>query len=413
MYLEKLKYLHQNMTSVRLTRVCFSATVAQIKLDVAFIAEQNLFRLFVGRQGAWVGVPIMPGYQLNPVLPYQDYLKLLKLMGADGQQGKFHSGAFFQELVDTLPQIVEPKLLLRPHIATQLFGYVDEPGKHFFAGFAENPKSAEVSRKNLEKTKFLLGQEAYILCRKLNMSSRWTENPKRSLKLLPELGKLRKEAGIPTFQPKHEHLKEFAAAPNAAGKPVKARVFGIICGKSGTGKTTLAREVIRQVSEMTLFDLDVITAPIVHATLRATKLELDSVETARLLNDVLRPAQYEMLMSLAYDLMSQGRNPLCVASFSNELSSPAWFQALASALAANNVELRVAVLTAEATDAYDRLKTRGEFWDACQLKNWKEMAKGYSEPDPVLPCTHLAVNTSLMERPVATSLLVDFFNKGV
>lgn len=410
MYLEKLRYLHQLMTSVRLTRVYFDCNVMQIKLDVAFVAEQNLFRLFLGRQGVWVSVPVMPGYQVNPVLPYQDYLKLLKLLGADGQQGKFRSGAFFQELGEVLPQTAEPKMLLRPHIASQLFGYVDEPGKHFFYGFAENSNSAEVSPKNLEKTRFLLGQEAYVLCKKMNLSSRWTDNPKRSLKFLPELAKLRKEAGIPSFPQRTEQQK--ASQPTLGQKVGKPKVFGIICGKSGTGKTILAREIVRQVSEMTLFDLDVITAPMVDSTLKAANLELGSAETARVLNDILRPAQYEMLMSLAYDLMSQGRNPLCAASFGNELARPAWFKELAEALAANDVELRVAVLTADADDAHTRLKSRGEFWDASQLKNWKELSASYAEAVPTLPCAHIVVNTSLMERSVATNLLVDFFGKA-
>ena len=49
--------------------------------------------------------------------------------------------------------------------------------KIYFCGWFDNDKvGKKVREKNLEKTKEILGTDAYLMCKKNNISSKWTED---------------------------------------------------------------------------------------------------------------------------------------------------------------------------------------------------------------------------------------------
>lgn len=343
MILDRLKTFHRSMTAAGLTRVAFESEIGGVRLDVAFIAEQSPFLLLVGRGGRWLQVPVMPGYSINPVLPHQDYARLIEISGnrAAGR-GMFRTGAFFFELNSRIPEAAETRMVMRPYMAAQIFPHVIDPEKRYFRGFQENTGGTTVSAQNLEKTRLLLGAEAEELCRKLNQSSIWSADPERSVRTLPELARLRRLASaagtVAVAMPP-------AASGRQGGKAVAPsrtdvlRTLTLVAGPRGAGKTTLAQDLVRRLEGSVALDMGVFVQP------------LSGNGSA-----VPRQSLYAALLGLAFDILAQGLNPVCVADFEQELTDAAWLEGLREHLSASGVTLRVIQVTADIETRAARLR---------------------------------------------------------
>lgn len=54
---------------------------------------------------------------------------------------------------------------------------MEEAEKIYFCGWFDNDKvGKKVRPENLEKTKEILGTDAYLMCKKNNISSKWTDD---------------------------------------------------------------------------------------------------------------------------------------------------------------------------------------------------------------------------------------------
>lgn len=346
MILDRLKPFYRSMSAAGLTRVAFEVEISGERLDVVLLTEQAPFALYVGKSGRWLEVPVQTGYSINPVLPHQDYARLLEITGnrAAGR-GLFRTGQFFSELNARIPEAAENRMVLRPYMAAQLFPHVLDPEKHYFRGFQENTGGSAVSAQNLEKTRLLLGSEAEALCRKLNFSSIWSADKDKSLRTLPELAKLRKLGGsldgapppaqLPTAEPASRTRKPF-------DRKAPLRTFTLVCGRAGAGKTTLAQDLARKLAGGVALDLDVFIGPLDEAGV-----------------SIPRTALYAAMLSLAFDVMAQGHNPICAAGLEQELSDKAWMAELRGHLTASGVALRVIEVTANIEARAWRLKQRG------------------------------------------------------
>ena len=95
MQLLGLKTLHSSMVSRGFTRTQFKCNVSDKQIQVVFVAEGAPYVLGVIVGNVVISIPVLAGYTVNPVLPYQDYSRLSKAMGKDHKNGEtFYCGAF-------------------------------------------------------------------------------------------------------------------------------------------------------------------------------------------------------------------------------------------------------------------------------------------------------------------------------
>jgi predicted kinase len=394
MQLERLKSLYLSMSATGLTRIALACRVTGASLDVAMLTEPGNHGIFIGQDGQWVFLAVTSGGLINPVLPHQDYVRILKMVKAEAQKGVFKTGQFFQELDAALPDKAETRMVLRTHVAAQLFPQVLEVERQHFLGFQSPIPGASVTEQNLEKTRMLLGAEAYKLCRALNRSSHWSQSAGKAVRILPELAQLRKEAlGLarrkpvpatttiavasppapvrPQPQPIETDALTAVDADNPPARSVSAGppVLVLVCGLSGTGKTALAKRLARRLANAVALDPDIFTVPLVEAALRSHDIGLTSPGAAYLVNHLFRAGRYTALISLAFEMLSQGRSPVCVFDMTRDLSQ---VPVLKSQMASGGLALKIVWLSTESSVRRARLAARGEFWDEYNLKHWEE-----------------------------------------
>lgn len=386
MQLEHLKSLYLSMAAARLARIAVSCRVAETQVDVAVLAEPGSNGLFIGRDGQWVSLPVAPGGIINPVLPHQDYIRILKMVNAEAQKSTFKTGQFFHDLDAALPDKAETRMVLRTHVAAQLFPQVPEPERLHFLGFQSQVPGASVSEQNLEKTRLLLGPEASDMCRLLNRSSHWSQTANKAVRILPELAQLRKEAErLATRKPRltatatiapvladgaQEPLSPLPAnsRPTASGAPGRSDlVMVLVCGQPGSGKSTLARNLAHKLGNAVAIDPDTFAVPMVEATLRSHDISLISPGAAYLVSHLLREGQHAALMGLAFEMLSQGYSPVCAFGLGRE---PSCVPGLKDQLASAGMGLKIILLSAKASVRRARISGRGGFWDEYNLWHW-------------------------------------------
>lgn len=191
MKLFNTKKLHKELLAKGYTRGQFKVEYEGIPVTVAFFAEGSPYLL-----GVLIGqepfiFQIHPGYLVQTSLPYSEYCKLASCLGFSKERS-FHLVEFLQFIENNVPPVEEVGFI-PPWLALKFFTGVQDPSKAIFLGFQKITEGSP-SASNLEKTKYLLGEEAYNLCMQFNLSSKWGRDPSKSLKVLPELLKLRSMA---------------------------------------------------------------------------------------------------------------------------------------------------------------------------------------------------------------------------
>lgn len=85
---------------------------------------------------------------------------------------------FLKAINKEVPQHVKNTRKTKPSNMIRYHRDVDEAEKIYFCGFLDNNKAGTKVR-NLEKTRLLMGEKAYITCKQENLSTKWTDDPKK------------------------------------------------------------------------------------------------------------------------------------------------------------------------------------------------------------------------------------------
>ena len=184
MRLEGLERLAISMRAQHLECQLFEHRHGRAAFDVFFHLGRPS-EMLIGARGARtplaIRVEVQDDGSLNPFLG-DDYGALCDFLGIrPNPENPFSPRAFFQELEMSVPLVAQHARVPAPYIVAR-YREVEEADKLYFMGWRHNtPRGTRVTEPNLEKTRVLLGWQAFDLCRRANVSSCWTDDPRRAI----------------------------------------------------------------------------------------------------------------------------------------------------------------------------------------------------------------------------------------
>ena len=177
----RLQDLHQAMRRSGLDRCRFPYVRNGVQFDVFFFADKDPFGLMFGLVGSrWAfSVDVLPGYRVETRLDRETYDGLVRALRLKfDPERPFSPAAFFRDLNENIPHDVRREDAPRPEDVARYRRDVDEADKVYFVRWRAHSvegNTGHVTRRNLEKTRILLGEAVYEVCRENDISSVWSD----------------------------------------------------------------------------------------------------------------------------------------------------------------------------------------------------------------------------------------------
>ncbi|MEU7776234.1 GntR family transcriptional regulator [Micromonospora taraxaci] len=178
------------------------------------------------------------------------------------------------------------------------------------------------------------------------------------------------EEGLVINRARSSRLVHNPAAPASSRQP---RVV-LIGGYAGSGKTELGR-IIACHTGWAILDKDTTTRPVVEAALERLGQSPHDRESETYLT-VIRPAEYEALMTTMVENLQCGSSMVVTAPFIRELSDQAWCDRLAATVTSHGGHLEVVWVRCDADTMRSYIRHRGAARDAYKLANWAKYIGG-------------------------------------
>lgn len=190
MRMDGLARLHASMQAIDLTRAKFRVRHNHLTFAGLFLADVTPYELALACLGHDFVLIFnaSTAYEVSAYLGEQ-YGALARALGTGAGSGNpLRSSDFLREIDAALPRTVTPGDRPTAADVVQVYRDVEEADKVHLCGWRDNTVRKErVSDTNLAKTRRLLGQDAYALCRRRNLSTCWTDDPHRAIAAtLPE-----------------------------------------------------------------------------------------------------------------------------------------------------------------------------------------------------------------------------------
>lgn len=184
MRLDGLKDFHNSMKINDVKRSKFIFTYSNVAFDVFFFTDEVPYKLCIGviARNFYFELNVIKGYIIDINIG-DKYLKLIEILGLKyNKENPFKTIYFFNELNKKIPKKIDVKNKWKPSDYAVYKRNVEEANKIYFCGWFDDDKvSKNVRKENLEKTKEILGTEAYLMCKKNNISSKWTDIPSKAI----------------------------------------------------------------------------------------------------------------------------------------------------------------------------------------------------------------------------------------
>jgi predicted kinase len=153
----------------------------------------------------------------------------------------------------------------------------------------------------------------------------------------------------------------------------------LIVGVAGSGKTTLAREIVRRVSVAYLDNNHIADAFLPH-TRNGRQYEK------------VRPHFYEALYTITRENLQLGNSILLDVPHIKEMQRSQWRRFIKRMVSTTKARLIIIRCLCSENVLRSRIQSRGEQRDRWKLKNWKKFLR--QEPiDVYIPFPHLDLNT--------------------
>lgn len=176
---EELRNLHVLMRQEDIKRYKFRFRYADVEFEAIFFTDQVPFSLLFGAIGTGFSfeLNVKIGYDINCSLSNDKYYQLRKVLGIPkGMNNPFKVSDFVNEFKSRIPNKVTNSGKVMPQDVIRYRSNVEEANKIYFMGWRDNSLINEkVSPENLEKTRLLIGEDIYEICKRKNLSSKWTD----------------------------------------------------------------------------------------------------------------------------------------------------------------------------------------------------------------------------------------------
>jgi hypothetical protein len=183
MKLDALEPLHQSMQANDIDRYRFGYTHGKAKFDVFFLADTQPYKLIFGvyDQNVFIEYDVDKDFRINPQLSKEHYKQLCQLLELKyDPNNHFSPGAFMADFNTYIPKCAHCAQKVQPHEIIRYRNNIEEVEKIWFCGWRDNAQRGQsVTAENLFKTRQLLGERAYQLCKERNVSSCWTDDRSR------------------------------------------------------------------------------------------------------------------------------------------------------------------------------------------------------------------------------------------
>lgn len=179
--LSNLRGLFKAMKAAGITRYKWRFVRGPATFEAIFLIEETPFELLLGGIGTHFGTSlrVFPGFRIDPLLPKPDFGALCDALQLTfDPDRRFKPSDFFADLDKAIPQSVDLKTgRVQPHDVLSRRRNVEEADKIYFCGWKDNSLTGErASDANLKKTLEAFGQRVFELCKRRNISSRWTDD---------------------------------------------------------------------------------------------------------------------------------------------------------------------------------------------------------------------------------------------
>lgn len=181
-----LEELHTRMQHAGVDRCKVRFQLHAGEFDVFFFADSAPYVLAFGAIGRnfYFEINVDPRTLETPgVFPRDVYYRLCEILELRANPAnRFTPTAFLQQVNEAMKGVT-----FRPVTPRDISVYrrdVEESAKIYFCGWLDNTKAGnKVTPGNLMKTRRWLGEKAYERCRDRNISSRWTDDPQKAVRI--------------------------------------------------------------------------------------------------------------------------------------------------------------------------------------------------------------------------------------
>jgi predicted kinase len=153
-----------------------------------------------------------------------------------------------------------------------------------------------------------------------------------------------------------------------------------MAGGAGAGKTLLARELVRRVSNSVLLDKDRLLGPWVDRVLTAVGADVD--RDGEYYWQRVRPEEYVTLETIAYDHLELGKVVAIDAPLRPELEDPTWVTRVHGECEARGARFIAVWVGVPPETARRRMQARGEPRDRWKLEHWEVFLKRHPYDPP-------------------------------
>ncbi|MFI9528046.1 GntR family transcriptional regulator [Micromonospora rosaria] len=165
--------------------------------------------------------------------------------------------------------------------------------------------------------------------------------------------------------------KRVVTAPDQGGrKEIRLRTprVLIVGGFAGSGKTELGRIVARETG-WPILDKDTLTRPVLEAALEIMGLSPNDRESEDYIS-LMRPREYESLMSAANENVSCGNSAIITAPFLAEFRDQAWLERVKATFSDMGAATTIVWVYCDASTMHTYIRHRGAARDAAKLADW-------------------------------------------
>lgn len=178
-----LKRLYEEMKKDEIKRYKFRFEYNHVELEVIFFADSKPFELLFGVIGTRFSfiANVNRGFDIDIVLPSEKYYGLLDALNIPrGGGNPFRMIDFFRYFNGHMPRYNKSQPKVCSSDVGRYRSDFEESDKIYLCGWIDQTVAGNQVR-NLEKTRILLGEDAYRICRDKNISTRWTSDPSREI----------------------------------------------------------------------------------------------------------------------------------------------------------------------------------------------------------------------------------------